>query len=203
MDPHMRFNRRAVGERQIDTLIGISKGLVADGVVNQAEAEFLATWLIQAKSATSHPIISNLLTRVGSMLEDNVLDEEESTELMSTLRSITGDESVMGELSKPGNLPLCTPPPAIEFPGRSFLFTGTFVYGTRRECQATIDELGGTNASGVTKSLNYLVIGSYVTDSWAHETFGRKIEKAMAYRDSGVPLRIVSEAHWTDSTSKR
>jgi len=48
----------------------------------------------------------------------------------------------------------------------------------------------------VTKKLNYLVLGSYVTDSWAHETFGRKIEKAMDYRDSGVPLAIITEEHW-------
>ncbi len=62
--------------------------------------------------------------------------------------------------------------------------------------QASIETLGGKNAGSVTKSLNYLVIGTYVTDSWAHETFGRKIEKAMEYRDSGVSLVIVTEEHW-------
>jgi len=38
-----------------------------------------------------------------------------------------------------------------------------------------------------------------VTDSWIHENFGRKIEKAMKYRDEGVALAIVSEEHWADA----
>lgn len=49
---------------------------------------------------------------------------------------------------------------------------------------------GGIVAGSVNKRFNYLVISPYVTDSWAHESFGRKIEKAMEYRDSGIPLVI-------------
>ena len=42
------------------------------------------------------------------------------------------------------------------------------------------------------------MIGSYVTDSWKHQSFGNKIEKAVGYRDSNNPnLAIVSEDHWT------
>jgi hypothetical protein len=50
----------------------------------------------------------------------------------------------------------------------------------------------------VTKNLDYLVLGTYVTDSWIHENFGRKIEKAMGYRDSGLDLVIVTEEHWAN-----
>jgi hypothetical protein len=45
--------------------------------------------------------------------------------------------------------------------------------------------------------------GFNVTDSWKHETFGRKIEKAMLYQDEGIPLAIVSEEHWIDSGNIR
>ena len=46
-------------------------------------------------------------------------------------------------------------------------------------------------------ALDYLVLGVYVTPSWAHEAFGRKIEKAMYYRDErGRDIAIVSERHW-------
>lgn len=77
----------------------------------------------------------------------------------------------------------------------TFLFTGTCVYGTRKQCQIAIESLGGINAKSVTKTLNYLILGTYVTDSWAHETYGRKIEKAMNYRDEGMPIVIVTEEH--------
>jgi len=191
MDIYTRFNRKSIDDRQVDTLIGLSKGLLADGKVNQTEAEFLQTWLIQSRQTTDNPIIKNLLSKVNSMLEDGVLDEDESTELFSLLRKITGEPSEIGELAKP---------PKVEFEGKIFLFTATCVYGTRKECKAAIEKLGGINSksNGVTKALDYLIIGTYVTDSWIHETYGRKIEKAVKYRADGVPLSIITEEHWVN-----
>ncbi len=199
MDIFTRFNRKNIQDRQIDTLIGLSKGLTADGKVDQAEAEFLMSWLVQSRQASESPIIANLLQKVASMLEDDVLDEEESTELLRILRQITGEPTETGELAKTSSLPLNDPLPEIEFPGKTFLFTGTCAYGARKQCHQVTEELGGVIAKGVTKNLDYLVLGSYVTDSWAHESFGRKIEKAMGYRSSGLPIVILSEDHWAQS----
>lgn len=156
MDIFTRFNRKGIQDRQIDSLIGLSKGLVADGKVNLDEAQFLLSWLIQSQSSVSNPLIANLLSKVEFMLEDGVLDSEESTELLSILRSISGEKSEIGELAKTSSLPINHPMPAISFAGSTFLFTGTCAYGTRRECQEKIEDLGGTNAKGVSKSLNYL-----------------------------------------------
>lgn len=199
MDLFTRFNRKAIDERKIDTLIGLSKGILADGSVDQSEAEFLHGWLIQNQQTTDNPVILNLLDRVSAMLEDGVLDREEAQELLAALQQISGEPSEFGELAKTGSLPLDRPAPPIVFEGSTFLFTGTCAFGTRKECHAATEKLGGVNTKGVTKTLDYLVLGTYVTDSWAHETFGRKIEKAMEYRDAGVPLAIVSEEHWASS----
>lgn len=199
MDIFIRFNRKGIDDRQMDTLIGLSKGLVADNQVNQAEAEFLANWLVQNKQATENPVVSNLLDKLSAMLEDGVLDSEESAELLSLLHKISGKPSEFGELAHSATLPVNDPMPEMAFEGSTFVFTGTCAYGTRRDCQKAVESLGGTNIANVTKKLNYLVLGSYVTDSWAHETFGRKIEKAMEYRSSGMPLAIVTEEHWVKS----
>jgi len=199
LDILTRFNRKAIDDRQIDTLIGISKGLLADGVVDQSEAEFLQTWLVQSRSATENPLILNLLQRVDAMLEDSVLDADESAELMGILRKISGEPSELGEIAKTSTLPVDDPLPEIHFDGYSFLFTGTCAFGTRRQCQEATESLGGKVSKGVNKSLQFLVLGTYVTDSWAHETFGRKIEKAIQYRANGVPLAIVTEEHWAES----
>lgn len=196
MDSYVRFNRSSICDRQVDTLVGLSKGLVADGVVNQSEAEFLVNWLIQNQQATENPVISNLLDRISAFLKDDVLDQEESQDLFNLLSGISGPAADFAELSHPATLPIDTPPPSICFPGTHFLFTGTCKFGPRRVCQQAVDELGGVNLSSVTKQLDYLVLGSYVTDSWVHESFGRKIEKAVKYRDTGVPLAIVTEDHW-------
>ncbi|MFP4610647.1 MAG: BRCT domain-containing protein [Thiohalophilus sp.] len=199
MDIFTRFNRKSIDDRQIDTLIGLSKGVLADGKVDQIEAEFLQNWLAQSRQVTDNPIILNLLEKVDSMLSDGVLDQEESDELMGLLQKISGEKSELGELAKTSSLPVNKPMPDIVFEGNYFLFTGTCAFGTRKQCQEAVKSLGGLNAKGVTKSLNFLILGTYVTDSWAHETFGRKIEKAIDYRDKGVPLAIVTEAHWAKS----
>lgn len=198
MDSFTRFNRKSIDDRQIDTLIGISKGLVADGRVDQMEAEFLLTWLIQSRQNTENPLIINLLGKVESMLEDGVLDSEESEELLNLLHKINGEPSAIGELAKTASLPINDPLPSVTFEGMRFLFTGTCAFGTRKQCHAAVESLGGVNSKNVTKRLNYLVLGTYVTDSWAHESFGRKIEKAMEYREDGIPLIIITEAHWAN-----
>jgi hypothetical protein len=51
MELFTKFNRKNIDDRQIDTLIGIGKGLIADGKIDQVEAEFLLTWLVQSRQA--------------------------------------------------------------------------------------------------------------------------------------------------------
>jgi NAD-dependent DNA ligase len=200
MEIFTKFNRNKIQDRQVDTLIGLSKGLAADGKVDQAEAEFLLSWLVQNRQASDNPLIENLLNKVSEMLEDGILDKEESEELLKILHSISGESSEIGELAKTSSLPINDPLPSVVIQDNSFLFTGTCAFGTRKQCQEAIESLGGINAKGVTKSLNYLVLGTYVTDSWIHESFGRKIEKAVEYRDNGIPLIIISEEHWANES---
>lgn len=199
MDIFVRFNRKSIDDRQIDTLIGVSQGLLADGKIDASEAQSLLEWLIRSRQSTTHPIIVNLLSKVSVMLSDGALDGEETKELMSVLRQITGEPSEFGEIAKSASLPLCRPAPTVTFQNRTFLFSGTCAYGSRKQCQDATEKLGGVCAKGVSKTLNYLVLGTYVTDSWIHETFGRKIEKAMQYRDDGVQLAIISEEHWANA----
>lgn len=99
MDIFTRFNRNKIADRQLDTLIGLSKGIAADGNVNQAEAEFLQSWLVQ-NGQSEHPVILNLLSKVSEALADGVLDEEESRELLTILRTISGESSEIGEVAK-------------------------------------------------------------------------------------------------------
>lgn len=195
MSVFTKFNQKNIQDRQIDTLIGLCKGITANGEVDQAEAEFLQTWLVQ-NNHSENPIIINLLSKTTDMLEDGVLDSDEASELLAILHSISGDPSELGELAKTTTLPLCSPKPEIIFSGKSFLFTGTCAFGTRKQCNAAIVELGGINANSVTQKLDFLVLGTYVSDSWIHESFGRKIEKAVEYRNSGLPLSIISEEYW-------
>lgn len=196
-DPYTRYRRDDLRGRTLDTLIGISKGIIADGSVNQAEAESLLTFLAESNIANlDHPMTVGLLDRVGDMLADGVLDDEEAVELHDLMASLSGGVSTWGELSKPAMLPLNDPPPPVVFDDRSFLFTGTFKYGSRSVCHKATEASGGTFHKAVTYRLDYLVIGSYATVSWKHQSFGNKIEKAMNYRASKGKPEIIAEDHW-------
>ena len=202
-DPHMNYNMRSVQQRTLDTLIGISKGILADGVVTQAEAESLLSWLaVNEATVVKSPVTHNLLIRVEEMLQDNVLDQDEAEELHDVLTALSGGISEFGEFSKSASFPLDEPPPPITFINKSFLFTGTCLFGKRAECHEAVIERGGKVQKNVTLSLDYLVIGYYVTPSWKHQSFGGKIEKAMQHRDTRKSdLAIVSEEHWTKETN--
>ena len=134
-----RFNRKKIQDRQIDTLIGLSKGLCADGKVHQAETEFLLSWLIQNQQASDNPLIIHLLEKVSLMLEEGVLDDEESAECLKMLCTLSGEASEIDELGQTSLLSVNEPHPIIAFDGVSFLFTGTCAFGTRKQCQAVIE----------------------------------------------------------------
>ena len=127
------------------------------------------------------------------MLSDGLLDEDEQADLLQILSEFTGEPAAPGEILKSTTLPLDDPPPPIVLPRHFFLFTGTCASGPRRRCQEFIVERGGENAPSITRKLDYLVIGTYVTKSWMHENHGRKIEKAMEYRERYGRPAIISE----------
>lgn len=43
--PVRNIHAARVSTRTVDELIGLSKGIIADGVINEAEAAFLVQWL--------------------------------------------------------------------------------------------------------------------------------------------------------------
>ena len=128
------FNTKPMADRQIDQLIGLAQGIVADGIMNQAEAETLQNWL-RANQTTDNPYVSRLLDQVERVLEDGVLDEDEGRELHDALMSWTGGGGADGEESTTASLPLDPAPRSVRISGNIFVFTGTGVFGTRRMMQ--------------------------------------------------------------------
>jgi NAD-dependent DNA ligase len=190
------YNRARLDDRAVNELLGLAKGIIADGKVNAAEAEFCYKWLIANEAAKSNPVVLLLMQRIGRMISDGKLDSDEATELHETLKNFAAGDFEIGELQKSSRLPLCDPQPDLQFSGMRYCFTGTFAYGTRKECEAAVQDLGAVVAP-LSQSVNYLVVGIYATDSWAHSSFGRKIEQAAEWRSTGLPISIISEEHWT------
>lgn len=204
LDPHgqplnRQFNASRLAERSIDELLGLCKGIISDGVVSPEEASFLARWVDQQRATIHLWPVNVLASRIGRMLEDGRIDEEERKELFDLLGQIAAGGSPQEiATTLATTLPLTTPPPSILFPDRAFCFTGKFFFGTRATCQRAIVERGGILHQNPIQQTHFLVIGTLGSTDWLHSTHGRKIEHAVKLNETGSPIAIVSEKQWTD-----
>lgn len=197
---HIKFakaNQHRMLGRAAQTLLGICSGIASDGVVNDQEIHFLRTWLLENKDVAGVWPGNVIGQRISAILSDGVIDESERRSLLDALQSITGNS-----FSETGSAVADAPALPVDnaenitFAGRRFCLTGTFFRGTRSSCEAATEALGGIVEKNVTRSLDYLVIGATVTANWAFESYGRKIEKAVAYRESGGLPLIITERQW-------
>ena len=192
------FRSEAIVDRQIDELIGMIKGVMADGMVHQGEVEFLLEWMSANRKVCDQWPAKAIYPRLVTALADGHMDMDEEREIMDLLLSTVGGNTApqYGEASNSTILPYTMPAPVITFSGAIFCFTGKFTSGSRQWCESQIVAKGGTPSSTITKKLNYLVIGEIGSRDWMHSTHGRKIEKAIAYNDDGGAIAIVGERHW-------
>lgn len=135
-----------------------------------------------------------------SVLADGVITDEERTDLLDTLKGICGfqvEETGAAE-SAVATIPF-DDNPSIYFDSRTFCFTGRFIFGTRANCEREIIKRGSMAVDGITSKLEYLVVGSLIEPSWAHTSYGRKIEKAIDYIAKGHGISIISEHQWVEA----
>ena len=176
-------------------LIGICRGVIADGVIDEAEAIFLGQWIENHRELADKWPANVVYARVTEMLRDGILSPRERQELLETLRDLTGEGSPLQQPNQSTTLPLDRPEPEISFDDTIFCLTGKFAFGSLLDCEETIVELGGMVVSGPTQETDYLVIGEFCSPDWVHTTFGRSIERAVELKEQGFELKIISERH--------
>lgn len=188
------------GDRDGDELIGICRGILADGAVNKAEADFLLGFLRRHDEFHDRYPFSVLYARVRDALKHGVLDGEEERHLLEAVQSLVGGETADagGSASLSTTLPLDQPPPIVEFENKRFVVTGTFRFGPRRVVVDTIEQRGGRVTQMVSLMTNYLVIGEIGSRDWIHSSYGRKIEAAVDLREGGSRIAIISEENWVN-----
>jgi NAD-dependent DNA ligase len=190
-----RLNGSRLRTRQVDELIGLAKGIAADGVLANSELEYLVRWLVANREITRDPIVDALYHQIRAMLADGVFTDEERADLLSILRDFGSHPMEMGEPMLSTAIPFAQPLPTLTFGGKRYCFTGTFNFGTRDVCEAATSERGAA-AGSLTKNTDVLVVGHYATESWLHSSYGLKIIKAKGMQDKGHHITIVPEQHW-------
>ena len=192
------FNREMVLGRNLDELIGICKGITADGIVVKEEAEFLARWLEGNQSVIDEWPANVLAARIASIFYDNIITPEEKQELFNLLHDLTGGSAVSKQIDNLSTeLPFNDPLPEVFFDRRQFCFTGKFCMGTRQQCETEVIARKGLIQKQPSYATDYLVIGILGSRDWIHSTHGRKIEAAVEFRDKpSARISIIPEKHW-------
>lgn len=191
------FNVARRRDRDIAEMLGLAKGILADGVVSPAEASLLRDWSRQHPECVSSWPGNVLHQRLERVFLDGVVSQEEQEDLAALLRDLVGGQAgiIAGE-DAASSLPLDQPPPPVEFTGALFVFTGKFAFGPRKVCEEAVVKLGGRCGSNVTRDLRYLVVGTFGSRDWIQSSYGRKIEQAVEYRTRGDRVAILSEDYW-------
>ena len=199
---YRRQGMEAGTDRQINELIGLVKGVTADGSVDQSEVEFLLEWLESNKGSLDQWPAKAIYPRLKAALSDGNIDDAEEEELHELLASTISENPETAYASRVMEIPYTEPIPAIQFPNRSFCFTGRFQSGSRSWCVSQIIARGGMSTSKIDRKLHYLVVGDLGGRDWFRDKQGRKIVRAIKHIELGANIAILREEHWFEQLKR-
>lgn len=184
-------------EQGLAEMVGLVRGVIADGTVSPEEAQRLADWArANPEIATRYP--ANLLARrLERIFMDGRADRRERKRLSAVLSQLADNPTGFGGgYPLATDLPLTKPAPEVVFEGQTFVFGGEQAYGPIHACEREVRERGGLCERTVNRRTDYVVIGAMAATDWAQSSFGGLIDEVVEYRQRGVPIAVISEEHW-------
>lgn len=182
---------------QINELLGLLSGIAADDKIQELEVAGLQTWLSKNPEIKDVWPANVILERLDIIFKDNFISEDEKTDLLETIKQITGVRfSESGIAHGVATEFFEDFVDVVEHDGACFCFSGTFVSGTRSAIEQRAQARGASVKNNVTKSVDYLVIGTLASRDWKFTNHGRKIEQALKLKMAGHPITIITERTW-------
>lgn len=189
----------------IQRLHAIMAGIMADGIVTEAELRGLSSWLTDhdhLRSCWPYDEVDSLVTTI---LSDGVIDAAEQKflqDFFSEFVAVTDNRTIVSPKITEGTslVGLCAVCPEISFDDSQFCFTGASDKYSRKEFTALVEQLGGVVGS-VSAKLDYLIICANGNPCWAYACYGRKVEKAVELRKQGAHILLVHENDFHDAVA--
>ena len=188
----------------IQRLHGIIAGIIADEIITMEELDVLDAWLEEHQHLRTCWPYDELEGLLLNIKKDGKIDRQEHGRLLTFLSefaSVQGHRSL--DLAQPDAnatiMGVCAVDPQIVFAERMFCLSGMFMKGSKSELKQKVESRKGFCVDRVTKSLNYLVVGSKGNPCWAYATYGRKVEEVLEHRKKGSHMLIIHESDFWDS----
>lgn len=184
--------------KNIEHLLGMCRGLVADNKLNSDEIIFLDAWLKDTPDLYDTWPGSTIAKRLKRILIDDEITADEAQDLKQCLLDIIGRELDDGAVSGGATAFPVDDIAEMDANGKRFCCTGKFLFGSRNACIRAIKERGGTHTTGVSGKTDYLIIGALSSRDWKMTSYGRKIEDAINMKARGHAIAIVAEPKWAE-----
>ncbi len=138
-----------------------------------------------------------ILAKMGDLEKIMKVSEEDLTAMhsigpaiaQSVVNGLREKRDLIHKLLKYVKITAAPKPASHRLGGKSFLFTGTMVTMERKQAQAVVEQNGGVIVSGVSKALDYLVVGD-------GGGAGSKFPKAEKLVKDGAALQIITESQF-------
>ena len=164
----------------LQQLIGILKGVSADGRINRLEAQNLLAWIEEFDQSDSNPDFELVGSELRAALQEEIIDSSRESRLLSLFKRIINPVEACST--------------DVVFAGKKFVLSGNFTYGLKSDVEAIIKSRGGEIANNVSGKVAYVVVGNEGSSEYAHGNYGTKVKKAMELQDKGKPIRIIAES---------
>lgn len=186
------------GVAELAEMLGLIRGVLADGSISSAEATHLTCW-VQAHPSVVARWPGNVLTqRLTEIFRDGRMDARERARLSDLLARIASNSTGASSpaFSTETDLPLSRPAPVVRFEGRTFVLAGEMRHGPHSACAREITELGGRCDRSVSRRTDYVVIGGSAAGDWFQTGFRDVLDDVVRYRARAVEIAVISEDHW-------
>ncbi len=165
-------------------------GIIADNEVSEDEVMTLNQWLEQNVELEGQYPFDRVFNVIKKTLEDGIIDDEEKQSLLTILKDYTDPVGAAQANADSSGCVFCN---------NTFVLTGDFKHGQRKDIENMIIEAGGLVKSGVSGKTSYVVVGALGSPDWSNGNYGTKIKKAMELKERGNPIRIITEEQLFDA----
>ena len=184
-------------EQGLAEMVGLVRGVAADGVVSSGEATRLSEWARANPEVASRWPANVLARRLERIFADGRIEARERDRLAAMLSQLAENPLGLAQgFPLATDLPITRPEPEVTFEGQTFVFAGEMAYGPSHQCEREVIDLGATCERSINRRTDYVVIGALAADEWSQSAFGALVDEVVQYRSRGVPIAVITEEHW-------
>ena len=169
--------------QSLQMLQGLIKGILCDNILSDDEIRFLNNWINENNSLSGNYPFDVIFQKLNDVLEDNVITEDERTELINTLeKAVNPVENSAESVTEDFDL--------ID---KAVCLTGEFESFSKSELINKLENIGVIVKKDVSSKVNYLIVGNIGNENWSCGNYGNKVKKALEYQKKGKDIKIIKE----------